>query len=173
MPGYQSDTHLLGASARSPCDGNAVLISQAQPARALVKRFAESKSMTLEQPSVTTTPHRIVHHQFRRRATIVACAMAAALVLHATAEAAPMRFEFETTTVNGDPFGEGWFTIDDALFPYPHIVKSGWDIYPPGAGRLPGLLLFRLARGRVPQERRRLRAFRRLPSTPSRRSGIR
>jgi hypothetical protein len=57
---------------------------------------------------------------------IIACAMAAALTAQA-AEAAPIKFEFETTTPAGDPFGHGWFVIDDTEFPFPYFVRG---IYP-------------------------------------------
>ena len=53
---------------------------------------------------------------------MVACAMAVAFSLHQTVEGAPIKFEFDTTTAAGDPFGSGWFRIDDALYPYPHVV---------------------------------------------------
>jgi hypothetical protein len=59
-----------------------------------------------------------------RRAAIVACAMAVVFALHQAAEAAPIKFEFETTTLAGAPFGKGWFSFDEALFPYPYHVEN-------------------------------------------------
>ena len=52
--------------------------------------------MTLEHTPLTRMPVRIAAVQSRRRAGIFASAIAAAVLCYTAAEAAPIKFEFET-----------------------------------------------------------------------------
>lgn len=85
--------------------------------------------MLLPRSAVTMPPDRLLRlHPLCARA-VRAALLAAALMLPAAATAAPVTFAFETALA-GSPYGHGSFTIDDALFPYPHVVIGSWPAAP-------------------------------------------
>jgi hypothetical protein len=85
--------------------------------------------MTLAVPAVTTMDTRPARSRSRCYATIVACTLASLLTFAATADAAVI-FEFETTTLTGDPFGEGWFSFPGKDNPAPYQIIGSWPTAP-------------------------------------------
>jgi hypothetical protein len=104
----------------------APVLESVSPGADARRRNVDARRRSKHQ-AVSMTPTRTAGAGAHRHTTTIACVifiLLAGLLARAPAEAAPIKFEFETQTLAGDPFGEGFFIIDATQFPFPHkIVK--------------------------------------------------